>query len=121
MQALENLLKTRYERANLDMNKCYDKIQRVGGTETITYVGQFVTSYRMGSGDGMSIHWEFNNNGKVVRVDDDMWGSIGGEELAGFRVALSATAQPATALSATAQPAPTSIKYERISCINGFD
>jgi len=108
MQALENLLKGRYERTNLDVTKCYEKIQKVGGVETITYVGRFVKAYRMGSGDGMTAHWEFDDNGKVVTVDDNMWGSIGGQELAGFRVV-----SPPTTVQ--------SIKYDRISCVNGFD
>lgn len=90
MQTLENLLKTRYERANLDVTKSYEKIQLVNGTEIVTYVGKFVRSYRMGSGDGMTIHWEFNNNGTMVKVDDEMWGSISGSELAGFRVLMTA-------------------------------
>ena len=123
MQALENLLKTRYERGNLDVTKSYEKIQRVSGVETITYVGQFVRSYRMGSGDGMSIHWEFNNNGTVVRVDDDMWGSISGQELAGFRVVSPQTSVKSTSVQSTSVQSTSvqPIKYERISCVNGFD
>jgi hypothetical protein len=39
----------------------------------------------MGSGDGMTVHWEFNKNGTIIRVDDEMWGSLYGTELIGFR------------------------------------
>jgi len=86
MQTIDKLLKTRYERGNLDASKHYEKIEKINGVETITYVGQFIKSYRMGSGDGMTLHWEFNNDGKVIIIDNEMWGSINGDELCGFRV-----------------------------------
>jgi len=86
MQTIENLLKTRYERGKLDISKRYDKIEKINGTELITYVGQFIRSYRMGSGDGMTLHWDFNDNGKVVTVNEEMWGSINEQELIGFRI-----------------------------------
>jgi len=41
----------------------------------------------MGSGDGMTSHWEFDNNGTIVRIDDETWGSVSGDELLGFSVA----------------------------------
>jgi hypothetical protein len=86
MQTIEKLLKKRLERGNLDVTKHYEKIEKINGTEIITYVGQFIKSYRMGSGDGMSLHWEFNDNGKIITIDNEMWGSINGDELCGFRV-----------------------------------
>jgi hypothetical protein len=92
MEAFENLLKVRYERGNLDVTKHYEKVQNVGGIETITYLGQFVRSYSMGSGDGMTLLLEFNNNGMVTRACDQMWGSISGAELVYFR----AVADPST-------------------------
>jgi hypothetical protein len=38
----------------------------------------------MGSGDGMTLHWEFIKDGNTIRVDDEMWGSLAGTELVGF-------------------------------------
>jgi len=49
-------------------------------------VGLFVRAYRMGSGDGMTIHWEFLKDGVTIVIDDAMWGSIEGSELVGFKV-----------------------------------
>jgi hypothetical protein len=39
----------------------------------------------MGSGDGMTAHWEFELEGQTIVVNDEMWGSLGGQELVGFR------------------------------------
>lgn len=75
-------LTSRASRLNLDTTKHYFVVHG-GGSEPV-YVGQFVRSYRMGSGDGMTAHWEFTNEGKVTRVDDEMWGSLSGAELLGF-------------------------------------
>ena len=75
-------LASRASRLNLDTSKHYCVV-RGGGSEPV-YAGQFVRSYRMGSGDGMTAHWEFTNEGKVTRVDDEMWGSLSGAELIGF-------------------------------------
>ena len=91
MEDIRILLKERYERGNLDVSKFYEKVTRSNNIrsnniDSVTYVGQFVRSYRMGSGDGMTLHWDFNNNGTIITVDDDMWGSIGGQELTYFRV-----------------------------------
>jgi hypothetical protein len=38
----------------------------------------------MGSGDGMTAHWDFDNNGVITTEDDDMWGSLSGAELVYF-------------------------------------
>jgi len=51
---------------------------------TQTYVGKFVKSYNMGSGDGMTVHMEFDNFGTRVIVDEAMWGSLYGNELSYF-------------------------------------
>jgi len=82
---MEALLTKRISRLNLNTTKNYEKVQLVNGVEIATLVGRFVKSYRMGSGDGMTAHWEFELDGKAIVVNDEMWGSIGGEELAGFR------------------------------------
>ena len=84
MEAVTAVLASRFSRANLDTTKKYIKVQNVGGKRVEEEVGQFVRSYRMGSGDGMTLHWEFLKNGQVIRIDDEMWGSVGGQELLGF-------------------------------------
>ena len=75
---------SRASRMNLDTTKSYIKVQTVAGKRVEEVVGQFVRSYRMGSGDGMTVHWEFIKDGKTIRVDDEMWGSLAGTELVGF-------------------------------------
>jgi hypothetical protein len=82
---MEALLTKRISRMDLDTTKNYEKIQKVNGVQTATPVGRFVKAYRMGSGDGMTAHWEFQLDGNTVTVDDEMWGSINGQELVGFR------------------------------------
>jgi hypothetical protein len=79
------IIRERISRLNLDTTKNYEKVQKVNGQDLVTLVGRFVKAYRMGSGDGMTAHWEFELDGKKVTVDDDMWGSVGGKELIGFR------------------------------------
>jgi hypothetical protein len=32
----------------------------------------------------MTLHWEFMKDGKVIRVDDEMWGSVDGSGLVSF-------------------------------------
>jgi hypothetical protein len=82
---INKTLKNRVSRLNLNPEKCYAKIQTTnGGMDEESYVGRFVRAYRMGSGNGMTAHWEFNDNGKIITVDDQMWGSVNGKELAGF-------------------------------------
>jgi hypothetical protein len=82
---MEALLSQRISRLNLDVTKNYEKVQKVNGVEVSTQVGRFVRAYRMGSGDGMTAHWEFELDGSTVTVDDEMWGSLGGQKLVGFR------------------------------------
>lgn len=84
MEAIQSLLTARASRGNLDTTKTYIKVQTVGGKRQEEEVGQFVKSYRMGSGDGMTLHWEFIKDGKTIRVDDEMWGRGDGIGLVGF-------------------------------------
>ena len=77
-------MEKRASRGDLDTLKSYIKVQLVKGVQVREEVGQFVRSYRMGSGDGMTLHWEFIKDGKMIRVDDEMWGSVAGTELVGF-------------------------------------
>jgi len=85
MEDIERILDTRICRMNLDTNVCYEKIRTVKGEQITECVGIFIRVYRMGSGDGMTVHWEFNKDGTIIRVDDEMWGSVAGSELIGFR------------------------------------
>lgn len=85
MSGIEQAIASRISRANLDTNTYYIKIQKLGGATVEEEVGRFVKSYTMGSGDGMKLHWEFELNGKIRRIDDEMWGSVNGTELVGFR------------------------------------
>ena len=85
LPAIEKLLETRCARGNLDTQKSYLKVQRKGNDLIEVPVGRFVRSYRMGSGDGMTIHWEFEKDGIISRIDDEMWGSVSGAELLGFK------------------------------------
>jgi hypothetical protein len=75
-------LKQRASRLDLDTSKHYCMVRT--DTKEPVYVGKFVRSYRMGSGDGMTAHWEFSKDGVVNRIDDEMWGSLSGAELVGF-------------------------------------
>jgi len=81
MDFIDRLLTARIARTALDPTKSYYRVQR--GKEP-KYVGRFVRAYRMGSGDGMTAHWEFNYNGLITTVDDSIWGSVSGAELADF-------------------------------------
>ncbi len=60
-------------------------VKKVNGKNVETDVGLFVRAYRMGSGDGMTIHWEFLKDSVTIVIDDAMWGSIEGSELVGFK------------------------------------
>lgn len=85
MSSIETTINSRISRANLDPAKYYVKLTKMGGATVEEQVGRFVKSYTMGSGDGMTLHWEFELNGKIRRIDDEMWGSVSGAELIGFR------------------------------------
>lgn len=84
VKQMESVLEKRYTRATLDTTKNYIQVRTVNKKETRVYVGTFVRSYRMGSGDGMTVHMEFNDAGRITRVDEEMWGSVSGEELSYF-------------------------------------
>lgn len=78
-------IRQRCQRGDLDTSKSYVKVQIVGGLLKEEEVGRFVRSYRMGSGDGMTLHWEFVKDGVKIIVDDEMWGDVSGEALIRFR------------------------------------
>jgi hypothetical protein len=86
MQAIEQMMSQRISRGQLEVGKAYIKIKEVNGKVTEEDVGTFMRSYRMGSGDGMTLHWEFNKDGVIVTIDDAMWGSISGKELTYYRL-----------------------------------
>jgi len=81
---VNDILKKKISRVNLKVNTNYTKVKVVNNTVIKEYVGKFVKTYFMGSGDGMTVHMEFNDNGRVIRVDEEMWGSINGYELSYF-------------------------------------
>ena len=85
MSDIGRIIEKRISRLDLDTEKVYEKVQSVNGIQIVTLVGKFIKSYRMGSGDGMTAHWEFELNGKRIVVGDEMWGTISGEGLVGFR------------------------------------
>ena len=85
MSSIADTITSRISRANLDPTKYYIMIQTMGGATVEEQVGRFVKSHTMGSGDGMTLHWEFELNGKIRRINDERWGSISGTELVGFR------------------------------------
>ena len=88
MSGVDPLMQARISRLNLDDTKFYEKIVKTAKGTQFIYLGRFVRSYRMGSGDGMTAHWDFDNNGVTTTVDDELWGSVGGNELIGFRAVL---------------------------------
>lgn len=77
---------SRCSRGDLDTTKEYIMVKKVNGKVVEEEVGRFVKCYQMGSGDGMTLHWEFLLNGITIHIQDDMWGTIDGSELTGFRV-----------------------------------
>ena len=85
MSSISQVIESRICRANLDTTKYYIKLTKMGWATVEEEVGRFLKSYTMGSGDGMTLHWEFELNGKIRRIDDEMWSSISGTELVGFR------------------------------------
>lgn len=84
MEAINNMMESRISRVNLDVTKNYTRVRIVNNNAVKEFVGRFVKTYRMGSGDGMTVHMEFNDNGLIKRVDEEMWGSVGGHELSYF-------------------------------------
>ena len=86
MQRSENLCASRISRAELDTTKCYIKVWQIDGKDVEEKVGQFIRSYTMGSGDGTTVHWEFNLNGKITTESDEMFGSVSGVELTWYKI-----------------------------------
>jgi hypothetical protein len=78
------MIERRISRVNLDVGKSYTRVWNEGHEEVRIFMGVFVRVYTMGSGDGMTVHLEFNDNGKLNRVDEQMWGSVDGSELSYF-------------------------------------
>ena len=78
------LIRNRINRANLDKNKCYIQVKTTDGMEQEEYVGRFVRTYRMGSGDGTQLFVEFNDNGRFVTIEEEMWGHVNGAGLSYF-------------------------------------
>lgn len=85
LEESEARIMNRVARANLDTSKCYIKVQKIDGKDVETKVGKFIRSYYMGSGDGMTFHWEFNLNGNITTQQDEAFGSVSGEELIWFK------------------------------------
>lgn len=79
------MLSSRISRLNLDPAKSYMKVMKKGEMTIEEPVGRFVRAYTMGSGDGMTAHWEFNNDGVKIIVDDELWGPLDGSSFIGFR------------------------------------
>lgn len=85
MMDILDIMEQRCQRGNLNTTKNYMKVQMISGVSKEEEVGRFVKSYRMGSGDGMTLHWEFVKDGQKIVVDDEMWGNMNGEGLISFR------------------------------------
>jgi hypothetical protein len=81
---MDVMMQGRLDRANLDPTKSYMRLQKINGVVIQKPVGRFVRSYRMGSGDGMTLHWEFNLDGVITVEEDAMWGTLSGSELTWF-------------------------------------
>lgn len=85
-QKVNDIMMSRLSRGMLQTGFQYIMTKEVKGVTTEEDVGTFMRSYRMGSGDGMTVYWEFNNGGKVTTIGDQMWGSLSGKELTYFRL-----------------------------------
>lgn len=70
------------------MGNVYYKNQMVNGNLIKEYVGKYIRTYRMGSGDGTTVHLEFERDGTKITVNDEMWGSVSGDELVYFTLAV---------------------------------
>lgn len=77
---VDAMMYKRVERTQLKPGYQYVRVH-FGKTE---FVGEFQRSYTSGSGDGMTIHYEFSWNGYTYTIHDDMWGSVSGDELMHF-------------------------------------
>jgi hypothetical protein len=83
--SITDIMNSRISRAMLQEGMQYIMSKEINGVRTEEDVGRFMRSYRMGSGDGMTVHWEFNKDGKITTINDEMWGSVKGNELTYFR------------------------------------
>jgi hypothetical protein len=84
IELAEECIQKRISRVNLDVTKNYTRVRIINNNAVKQFVGRFVKTYRMGSGDGMTVHMEFNDNGRITKVDEEMWGSVTGYELSYF-------------------------------------
>ena len=77
---IKTIMNKRVSRADMKVGHHYMKHQN----DSTEYVGTFHTCSYSGSGDGMEIHFWFNLNEKIYKLDDQMWGSVSGNELMYF-------------------------------------
>ena len=77
---VESIINKRVSRADMKIGRHYMKHHN----GSIEYAGTFHTCSYSGSGDGMEIHFWFNLNNNIYKLDDPMWGSVSGEELMYF-------------------------------------
>jgi hypothetical protein len=80
MSAVENAMKSRYNRGNLEKGVSYIRVNQNNRIP----VGKFQYSGYQGSGDGMELVLVFELNGKNHTIQEDMWGSVSGQELSYF-------------------------------------
>ena len=85
LQSIEGILRQQNSRTHLDTTKSYIKVQRTEAGILEERVGRFVRSYCMGSGDGMTLHWEFIKDDKTIVIDDQRWGPINGSTMVEFK------------------------------------
>lgn len=90
LESIEGILRQRISRAALDTTKSYIKVQRTQGGVVEEPVGRFIRTYYMGSGDGMTVHWEFIKDNKTILINDEIWGTIDSHDLVRFKEDLSA-------------------------------
>jgi hypothetical protein len=77
---VDTIINKRVTRADMKVGHHYMKHQN----GSAHYAGTFHTCSYSGSGDGMEIHFWFNLNNKIYKLDDQMWGSVSGKELMYF-------------------------------------
>ena len=80
MSNIDNNMKSRYNRGNLEKGVAYIQVINTNRTK----VGKFVESCYQGSGDGLELVVVFEINGKNHIVRENTWGSINGNELSYF-------------------------------------
>lgn len=85
---ISEMMESRISRTQLIVGNEYYKNQTIGGILKKEYVGKYIRTYWMGSGDGTTVHLEFERDGAKITVNDEMWGSVSGDELAYFTLAV---------------------------------